>query len=136
MLSGDVHFTYGVAAHFDGIEGRPAVTSTVHQLVCSPIRNTLVHRERMVIRFAMSWVGRRIGGLLRRSVRNAVPPLRWSRTPRIMFNNDMALLHLERRTAKVDLHNSGPDHDQHMVLSRAEPGTGTSADPAQRSSAR
>ena len=120
MLSGDVHFTYGVAAHFDQVDGRPAVASTVHQLVCSPIRNALVHRERMVIRFSMSWIGRRIGGLLRRSVHNPVPPLRWSRTPRIMFNNDMALLHLEGRTATVDLHNAGPEDDQHMVLSRAE----------------
>jgi hypothetical protein len=120
MLSGDVHFTYGVAAHFDPVEGRPPAASTVHQLVCSPIRNALVHRERMVIRFAMSWIGRRIGGLLRRSVRNPMPTLRWSRTPRIMFNNDMALLHLDGRTAAVDLHNAGPEADQHMVLSRAE----------------
>jgi hypothetical protein len=121
MLSGDVHFTYGVAAHFDTGDGRPPAESTVHQLVCSPIRNALVHRERMVIRFSMSWLGRRIGGLLRRAARNPAPTLRWDRTPRIMFNNDMALLHLAGRSASVDLHNSGDEHDQHMLLSRAEP---------------
>lgn len=118
IASGDVHFTYGVSAHFDTEPGRPAPASTVHQLVCSPIRNALVHRERAVIRFAVSRAGRAIGSLLRRSVRVPRPALRWNRTPRIMFNNDMAMVAYDGRVAAVDLHNSGDEADRHIVLSR------------------
>lgn len=118
MVSGDVHFTYGVAAQFPPVEGRPPVASAVHQLVCSPIRNALVRRERIVIRFAVSRVGRLIGSLLRRSVRGQRPGLRWNRTPKIMFNNDMAVLRIHGRRATVDLHNSGPEDDRRIMLSR------------------
>jgi hypothetical protein len=118
VLSGDVHFTYGVAATFDPPDGRPPVHSAVHQLVCSPIRNALVHRERAAIRFAMSRLGRITGAVLRRSVGNQLPSIRWDRSPRIMFNNDMAMLVLDGRDAAVDLHNSGDEDDRHIVLSR------------------
>jgi hypothetical protein len=86
--------------------------------VCSPIRNALVRRERIVIRFAVSRIGRLIGSLLRRSVRGERPRIRWNRTPRIMFNNDMAVLRLDGRTATVDLYNSGPEDNRRLVLSR------------------
>lgn len=71
----------------------------------------------MVIRFAMSWLGRRIGGLLgeRRPCRPCA-----GIAPRIMFNNDMAMLHLAGRSASVDLHSNGDEHDQHGA-GRAEP---------------
>jgi hypothetical protein len=119
VLSGDVHFTYGVAATFDPSDGRPPAASAVHQLVCSPIRNALVHRERAVIRFANSRAGRMIGGALRRSVGNERPSIRWNRSPRVMFNNDMAMLVLRDRSAEVDLHNSGDEDDPHIVLSKS-----------------
>ena len=41
MISGDVHFTYGVEVRFPPLAGRPEPTSAVHQLVCSPIRNAV-----------------------------------------------------------------------------------------------
>ena len=71
-----------------------------------------------MIRIAVSRFGRGLGSLLRRSVRNPRPGATWHRTPRIMFNNDMAVLHLDGRSAGVDLHNSGPEDDRHLVLSR------------------
>ncbi len=117
MLSGDLHFTYAAEAELADAPGRPAAVSRIHQLVCSPIRNALIHRERLVIRFAMSRAGRAVGALLRRSVGSSVPNIRWDRGPDIMFNNDMALLRIDGRAAVVSLHNSGSADDQHIELS-------------------
>jgi hypothetical protein len=80
---------------------RPAPASSVHQLVCSPMRNALVHRERAVIRAAVSTPGRW------HSVRSCAgaaraprPALRWDRTPPILFNNAMALLEISGQHAR------------------------------------
>jgi hypothetical protein len=116
ILSGDVHFTYGVAGRFDPDPARPEPTSAVHQLVCSPMRNALVHRERAVIRAAVSTPGRWLGSLLRRAARAPRPALRWDRTPPILFNNAMALLEISGPHASVELHNSGDEADRRIVL--------------------
>ncbi len=118
ILSGDVHFTYGVEGHFDPDPARPAPVSAVHQLVCSPMRNALVHRERAVIRAAVSTPGRVLGSLLRRLVRAPRPALRWDRTPTILFNNAMARLEISGQQAEVELHNSGDEADRRIALHR------------------
>ena len=117
MVSGDVHFTYRVEAWLADDSSRPAPTSRIHQIVCSPIRNALVKRERLAIKVSLSRFGRGLGRLLRWSVRVRSPALRWDRHPRVMFNNDMAMLQLDGRAAIVHLHNAGPEENQHVVLS-------------------
>ena len=75
VLSGDIHFSYHSEIEF------PAeldVATPVHQLVNSPIRNALRPHERATMRFALSRIGRRVGRVLRWSVRNKRPGRRWS----------------------------------------------------------
>jgi hypothetical protein len=118
MLSGDVHFTYRTTAEFDAVPGRPAPTSAVHQLVCSPMRNALTKRERFALRIALSRFGRGVGRVLRWSVRQRRPELRWPLDPAVMFNNDMAVLDIDGRDAIVHLQNAETDEERHAVLSR------------------
>ena len=72
VLSGDIHFSYIAKVELPEIGGRSAPLdgqepgTTVHQAVSSPVRNALRPRDRTVLRFGVSRVGRWIGGRLQR----------------------------------------------------------------------
>jgi hypothetical protein len=85
VASGDIHFSY--AARLPTATGTP-----VWQLVSSPIRNALIPPERGILRFTLTGVGRRIGSVLRRSVRAADtrPSIEMIAGP--FFNNNMCEL--------------------------------------------
>ena len=115
MLAGDIHFAYVAEAHFPD---RPAVTSRITQVVASPLRNALVTRERRVIRFALSRVGRSIGRMLRRSVRGRPTPLVWELTDGPIFANNIGTLRFDGDVHLV-LERSRPDDDGRPTLARA-----------------
>jgi hypothetical protein len=102
LLSGDVHHAYLARARFasarDGDERSP-----VYQAVCSPLRNPLDGNERRGIRAGVSKTGERIGRLLARAAR--VPPesLDWTIDAGPWFDNQVAMLHLDGRRAKMTL---------------------------------
>ena len=91
LLSGDIHFSYRALLQFPPELG---VQSRINQLVSSPIRNALAGRDRHVLAFASSGIGRRVGHLLRRSVR--VPPgeVSWELEQGPFFANEMSQLTL------------------------------------------
>ena len=64
VASGDIHFSFAAKVLASTDNG-----PSVWQVVSSPIRNALIPPERSVMRFTLTKAGRRIGALLRRSVR-------------------------------------------------------------------
>jgi hypothetical protein len=98
ILSGDIHFSYVAAVHFPENLG---VTSHVHQLVSSPIRNALVPRERAAIRFALSRAGKWIARGLRRGTRQRHTELRWEMTHGPVFANVLGGATFDGRSARV-----------------------------------
>ncbi|HUF97820.1 MAG TPA: hypothetical protein VMM60_06790 [Ilumatobacter sp.] len=107
LLAGDIHFAYTADATFPD---RPGVTSRICQIVSSPIRNALSTRERRVIRFALSRVGRSIGRGLRRSIRGDTTPLVWELDNGPYFANNIGMLTL-----------TDGGEPPHLVIEHAEP---------------
>ena len=100
ILSGDIHFSYVAAVHFPEHLG---VTSQVHQLVSSPIRNALVPRERAAIRFALSRVGKRIARGLRRAAKGGRTDLQWEMTHGPVFANVLGGATFDGRGARATM---------------------------------
>jgi hypothetical protein len=84
ILSGDVHFSYLAKAD----------RGTVHQVVCSPIRNPLSPMLRWANVVAQFSIATLVGGLLARLARVPRPPFRWRITKGPWFQNAVATLTL------------------------------------------
>jgi hypothetical protein len=97
-LSGDVHNAYLAEIAFRREAG---VKSRAYQAVCSPIRNPLPTRERRAQRFGASALGGLIGRLLRASAGVAPPDIRWRFTRGPSFENQIATLDLDGRSASL-----------------------------------
>jgi hypothetical protein len=115
LLSGDIHFAYIATAEFPD---RSEVTSRISQVVSSPIRNALRRRERRVIRFSLSRVGRSIGRWLRRSVRGEITPLVWELDHGPYFANNIGLLAFtdDGEPPHLIVEHAHPDDDGQPVL--------------------
>lgn len=115
LLSGDIHFAYTASAAFPN---RPEVTSRISQVVSSPIRNALSTRERRVIRFSLSRVGRSLGRGLRRSIRAEITPLVWELDNGPYFANNIGLLAFtdDGQAPHLVIEHAHPDEDGRPVL--------------------
>jgi hypothetical protein len=100
IISGDVHHAYLAEVAFRRGSG---VKSAVHQAVCSPFRNALDSHERQTVRFAATRAGERIGRTLARAAGARDPDIRWRFTEGPYFDNQVATLTLEDRTATLKL---------------------------------
>ncbi|WP_345366851.1 alkaline phosphatase D family protein [Actinoallomurus liliacearum] len=111
LVSGDVHFSY--LARVRGTR------TPISQVVCSPLRNPLVGRFRMANRTAC----RRLGDLPVRALARLAgvrrPPLRWRLTDGPWFDNALATVHVDGRTATVRW-DSADAEDRLRELGRAE----------------
>lgn len=96
VLSGDIHFAYVADVV---IPGTPI--SQVRQVVCSPIRNILRPRERRVMRFAVSRVGRRIGGWLMRRGGRPASALTWELTTGPVFQNNLGTARFNHDESRI-----------------------------------
>jgi len=113
VLSGDVHHAYLAEVGFRPGAG---VESGVFQAVCSPYRNPLDEKERRAIRAgftrpfvaAMRALGRRAG------VRD--PGIRWRLAEGPYFDNQVATLRLDGRSAVMQLDKTAPGEDQERRL--------------------
>ncbi|MEO5841722.1 MAG: alkaline phosphatase family protein [Acidimicrobiales bacterium] len=114
ILSGDIHFSYVAAVHFPEHAG---VTSHVHQLVSSPIRNALIPRERAAIRFALSRTGKWIARGLRRGTRRRHTELSWEMTHGPIFANVLGGATFEGRLARVIVEQARATDDGEPELS-------------------
>jgi hypothetical protein len=108
VLSGDVHHAYLAEVAFPKGTG---VRSPVYQAVCSPFRNALDARERRLMRAALSTPFRFLARGLARAVGVPDPQLRWRFTEGPFFDNQVATLELEGRTASMRLEKTVRDPD-------------------------
>jgi hypothetical protein len=114
ILSGDIHFSYVAAVHFAEDQ---RVTSHVHQLVSSPIRNALIPRERAAIRFALSRSGKWIARGLRRGARRRHTGLSWEMTHGPIFANVLGGAIFDGRDARVIIEQARVSDDGQPELS-------------------
>ena len=99
-LSGDVHFAYLAEVEFPASEG---VETTVHQAVCSPVRNTLAIAERTFMRLAAARPTERLAAALARRVGIEKPSANWRLVEDQAFDNQIATLELEERSVMLRL---------------------------------
>ena len=104
ILGGDIHFSY--AAELE-LRNGDRLTSGVHQLVCSPIRNILPRRDRRVLRFAASRPGRWLADHLQRWVRRPPSRFSWELEDDPLFANTMGSLTFEGERATVQFERAG-----------------------------
>jgi phosphodiesterase/alkaline phosphatase D-like protein len=112
FLSGDVHYSYLARAGIDG------ATSTVHQVVCSPIRNPLSRLFRLANVIASFVIAGVLGYLLARmaGVRRTLFDWRVNRGP--WFDNALAVLDLDGPVATVSWHTAADTTDVPAPLTR------------------
>jgi phosphodiesterase/alkaline phosphatase D-like protein len=119
LLSGDVHHAYLAEAGFPHAAG---VVSAVVQAVCSPIRNPLDGKERRMLRSALSRPAQVVAGLLARAAGVREPPIRWRFPEEPTFDNQIATLTLEGRSARLLIERTDPaewrDPRLHVSLDR------------------
>ncbi|MCB0998435.1 MAG: hypothetical protein KDB40_03995 [Acidimicrobiales bacterium] len=112
VVGGDIHFGYLAEVDVPGA----ASGCTVTQVVCSPLRNVLQSRDRQVMRFGASRVGRRIGRWLSRSVRRGRTELRWALSDGPVFDNNIGSFRFDGDEADVRIEVATLDADGHEVL--------------------
>jgi hypothetical protein len=114
VVSGDIHFSY--VAGIERVEPAVPGASRMTQVVSSPIRNSLGRRERRVLRFGVSRIGRRIGGLLQRAVGLGPCSVQWEIEDGPIFSNSMGELVFEGDEVRLRLERSRPDDQGNPIL--------------------
>ena len=107
-LSGDVHHAYLAEVAF---RRSSDVRSAVYQAVCSPVRNPLSGAERAVLRVAGSRLAELVTSRLARASGVPDPGLRWRLAQKPTFDNQIAGLVLDGRTAHMRIEKVGPWDD-------------------------
>jgi len=107
VLSGDIHFSYASELRFDG----PPVTSRIHQLVGSPIRNALRGHEETAMRLGTSHAARLLGRIFRRAVGQRPPSVSWKVDLGPVFANTLAQITFTGRSADLVVLQARPHAD-------------------------
>jgi hypothetical protein len=113
VLSGDVHHAYLVEVGFPLGAG---VRSHVYQAVCSPYRNPLDDRERLAIRTLWRDETRAVMRGLARAAGVGDPDLGWRLLEGPYFDNQVATLTLDGRSARIELEKTKPGHAEEHAL--------------------
>ena len=113
VVSGDIHFSYVAGIQ---LAGSADGSSRVAQVVSSPIRNALTGRDRRVLQFGVSRVGRRVGGWLQRRVGRGPCAATWELDDGPFFDNSMGELVFEGDRARLRIERSRPDDDGEPIL--------------------
>jgi hypothetical protein len=113
VLSGDVHHAYLAEVGFPRGSG---VRSHVYQAVCSPYRNPLDARERRVIRLLFRRGASKATKALARAARVAAPSIGWRVLDGPYFDNQIASLMLEGRSARIKLETTRPGDAEENTL--------------------
>lgn len=113
VLAGDVHHAYLCEV------GRPAgepPRAPIYQAVCSPYRNPLSKKEQMVIRAAFTRPFTQVAAALAKAAGAEDPGIRWRLRDGPYFDNQVATLRLDGRTATMRLDKTTPgDRDQQSL---------------------
>jgi hypothetical protein len=108
VLAGDIHFGYRAAVHFPEDSG---VTSRINQIVSSPIRNMLTRPQRIALRLGSSRAGKKIGNVLRRSIRMPRSDATWEVVEGPLFGNCMAELTMRGTACDLLVESAKPDEN-------------------------
>lgn len=100
VISGDVHHAYLADVAF---RREDDVRSVVYQGVCSPYRNALDTSERRAVRLAATRPAEALGRWLAVAAGVKDPGIRWRFAEGPYFDNQVATLSLEDRTARMKL---------------------------------
>jgi hypothetical protein len=110
MLGGDIHHAYLADVQI------PGAKSAVWQAVCSPFRNPLEKKERVVARLGAS---RGLTAIVRRIARSAGvpdPPLSWELVQPPTFDNQFATLEIEGRSVRMKIERTVPGDWKHPKI--------------------
>jgi hypothetical protein len=105
VLAGDVHHAYLAEVGFPRGSG---VRSHVYQAVCSPFRNPLDKRERRAIRLLFHSATAAITRALARAAGVRDPDIDWRFLEGPYFDNQVASLMLDGRSARIKLEKTKP----------------------------
>jgi hypothetical protein len=112
VISGDVHHAYLCEAGYPGSPER----SPIYQAVCSPYRNPLDEKERRVVRAAFRRPLIALSTLLAKLAGTPDPGIRWRLLDGPCFDNQVASLHLDGRSATMRLDKTMPGEDGEEAL--------------------
>jgi hypothetical protein len=117
-LGGDVHHAYLAQVGFRKGTG---ARSAVYQAVCSPFRNPLDRRERMVVQVSDSKPGEVIAHALARAAGVPDPVVQWRLAQPPTFDNQFATIELDGRAALLRIERTvRDDPDGHRIETSLE----------------
>ncbi|HEY6730521.1 MAG TPA: alkaline phosphatase D family protein [Solirubrobacterales bacterium] len=99
VLSGDVHHAYLSEVAYPGSADR----APIYQAVCSPYRNPLDEKERRVVRQGFGRPLTAFTRLLARAAGAPDPGIRWRALEGPYFDNQVGTIHIDGRTASIQL---------------------------------
>jgi phosphodiesterase/alkaline phosphatase D-like protein len=106
VLSGDVHHSY-LARSWPADGGDTA--SAIYQVVCSPFRHPLAASQRRAMKAATSKPAAAAARDLARAARVSAPGLDWEFVEPPTFDNSVATLTCDGRSAELTIEKTGPD---------------------------
>jgi hypothetical protein len=112
-LSGDVHHAYLAEVAFRRGE---RVKSAVYQAVCSPFRNPLDAHERGAIKFSASKPAELIAQALATAAGVPDPGIRWRFNGDLTFDNQVGVLEIDGRSARLRIEKAVPGDDGRPAL--------------------
>jgi hypothetical protein len=114
VLAGDVHHAYlcEVGWPIGEADGK----APIYQAVCSPYRNPLSPKEQLVIRAGFTPAFTQVAAALAKAAGAEDPGIRWRLRDGPCFDNQVANLHIDGRTATMRLDKTTPgDRDQQSL---------------------
>jgi hypothetical protein len=121
VLSGDVHHSYLARAW---PADRASTSSQIYQAVCSPFRHPLETRQQRMVKTSMSRPAAAAGRLLSRTAQVRAPSLRWELVEPPTFENSVATLTLDGRSAELKLERALEDWRDPRLATVLERGLG------------
>ena len=115
LLGGDVH-----CSSIHEIDLGIGPSSRVHQLVCSPFRNPLSTKERLVVQATGSQVSEKIFSRLAKLAGVEAPSVSWTPIRTATFDNTLGEIYLDGRTASTTIRRS-PHEGEDPELLVADP---------------
>jgi PhoD-like phosphatase len=113
ILSGDIHNAYLAQLAFPSGTG---TKSPIWQGVCSPIRNPLDHRERVMMKLGATRPVELLGRVLARAAGVNDTHVRWRLVTPVTFDNQLSTLDWQGREARVKLEKAVPGDPRHPRL--------------------
>ena len=114
VLAGDVHHAYLCEVGWP--PGEADGRAPIYQAVCSPYRNPLSKKEQRVIRAGFTRPFTRVAAALAKAAGAEDPGIRWRLREGPCFDNQVATLHLDGRTATMRLDKTIPGDREEQSL--------------------